>query len=55
MEREQKDKLSFSFRQIFDEGFYVLGKPSLLRFFRSSLGLPIFYSSFFEKKKIFSL
>ena len=55
MEREQKDKPSFPFRQIFDEGVFVLGRPSFLRFFQSSLGLPIFSSSFFEKKFSFSL
>ena len=49
MEREQKNKLSFSFKQIFDEGVFVLGRLSFLRFYHSSLGSPMFSSSFFEK------
>ena len=53
MEREQKDKPSFSFRQIFVGGVFVLGRPSFLRFFQSSLGSPIFSSSFFEKNFFF--
>ena len=53
MEREQKDKLSFSFRQIFVGGVFVLGRPRFLRFFQSSLGSPIFSSNFFEKNFFF--
>ena len=47
MEREQKDKPSFSFRQIFDGGVFVLGRPSFLRIFQRSLGSPIFSCRFF--------
>ena len=47
MEREQKDKPSLSFRQIFVGGVFVLGRPSFLRFFQRSLGSPIFSSNFF--------
>ena len=49
MEREQKDKPSFSFRQIFVGGVFVLGRPRFLRFFQNSLGEPVFSSSFFGK------
>ena len=53
MERKQKNKLSFYFRQIFHGRVFVLGRPSLLRFFQCSLGSTIFYSSFFVKKNFF--
>ena len=53
MEREEKDKPSFPFRQIIGEGVFVLGKPSFLRFFQSYLGSPIFSSSLFEKNVFF--
>ena len=53
MESEQKDKPSFSLKQIFDEGAFVLGWSSLLSFFQNSLGSATFSSSF--SKKIFFL
>ena len=53
MESKQKGKLSFSLRQIFDEGAFVLGWSSLLRFFQSSLGSAIFSSSFSKKNFFF--
>ena len=37
MENEQKDKPSFSFRQIFDGEAFVLGRPS---FFKVSFTVP---------------
>ena len=54
MGREQKDKVSFLFRQIFGEGVFVLGGPSFLKYFHNLFGSLIFSSSFFEKTFIFN-
>ena len=54
MGREQKDTVSFLFRQIFGEGVFVLGGSSFLKYFHSLLGSLIFSSSFFEKNFFFN-